>query len=101
MRIWVKPDKMAALSITPEDIAAAVREQNAQAPAGTVGSEPAPAGQEAQYNVRTVGLLREADEFADIVGRSNSDGSQEKINDVAPLALQPPGYHSLPPPHQP
>ncbi len=87
MRIWVKPDKMAALSITPEDIAAAVREQNAQAPAGTVGSEPAPAGQEAQYNVRTVGLLREADEFADIVVRSNSDGSQVKIKDVARVEL--------------
>jgi len=92
MRIWVKPDKMAALSITPEDIAAAVREQNAQAPAGTVGSEPAPAGQEAQYNVRTVGLLREADEFADIVVRSNSDGSQVKIKDVARVELGAQGY---------
>jgi hydrophobic/amphiphilic exporter-1 (mainly G- bacteria), HAE1 family len=56
MRIWVQPDKMAALGITPEEVAAAVREQNAQAPAGTIGSEPAPPGQEAQYNVRTVGL---------------------------------------------
>src|SRR5260370_39070111 len=83
MRIWVKPDKMAALSITPEDIAAAVREQNAQAPAGTVGSEPAPAWQQAQYNVRTVGLLREADGCADIVVRSNPDASQVKSNNVA------------------
>src|ERR1700739_2185966 len=87
MRIWVKPDKMAALGITPEEIAAAVREQNAQAPAGTVGSEPAPPGQETQYNVRTVGLLREANEFADIVVRSNPDGSQIKIKDVARVEL--------------
>jgi hydrophobe/amphiphile efflux-1 (HAE1) family protein len=87
MRIWVKPDKMAALGITPEEIAAAVREQNAQAPAGTVGSEPAPPGQETQYNVRTVGLLREASEFADIVVRSNPDGSQVKIKDVARVEL--------------
>ncbi|MBV8275126.1 MAG: multidrug efflux RND transporter permease subunit, partial [Verrucomicrobia bacterium] len=87
MRIWVQPDKMAALGITPEEIAAAIREQNAQAPAGTVGSEPAPPGQEVQYNVRTAGLLREADEFADIVVRSNPDGSQVKIKDVARVEL--------------
>src|SRR5580704_9893750 len=87
MRIWVKPDKMAALGITPEEIAGAVREQNAQAPAGTVGAEPAPSGQETQYNVRTVGLLREPSEFADIVVRSNPDGSQVKIKDVARVEL--------------
>ena len=87
MRIWVKPDKMAALGITPEEIAAAVREQNAQAPAGSIGSEPAPPGQETQYNVRTVGLLREADEFGNIVVRSNPDGSQVKIKDVARVEL--------------
>src|SRR6201993_294125 len=87
MRIWVKPEKMAALGITPEEIAAAVREQNAQAPAGTVGSEPAPPGQETQYNVRTVGLLREANEFSNIVVRSNSDGSLVKNKDVARVEL--------------
>jgi hydrophobic/amphiphilic exporter-1 (mainly G- bacteria), HAE1 family len=87
MRIWVQPDKMAALGITPEDIAAAVREQNAQAPAGTVGSEPAPPGQETQYNVRTTGLLRDANEFAEIIVRSNPDGSQVKIKDVARVEL--------------
>jgi hydrophobe/amphiphile efflux-1 (HAE1) family protein len=87
MRIWVKPDKMAALGITPEDIAAAIREQNAQAPAGAIGAEPAPPGQELQYNVRTVGLLREADEFSNIVVRSNSDGSLVKIKDVARVEL--------------
>jgi hydrophobe/amphiphile efflux-1 (HAE1) family protein len=87
MRIWVQPDKMASLGVMPEDIAAAVREQNAQAPAGTIGSEPAPAGQETQYNVRTVGLLREASEFAEIIVRSNPDGSQVKIKDVARVEL--------------
>src|SRR6202011_398262 len=70
-----------------EDIAAAIREQNAQAPAGTIGSEPAPPGQEAQYNVRTVGLMREASEFAEIILRSNPDGSQVKVKDVARVEL--------------
>ncbi|MBV8282336.1 MAG: efflux RND transporter permease subunit, partial [Candidatus Eremiobacteraeota bacterium] len=54
---------------------------------GTVGSQPAPPGQETQYNVRTVGLLREPEEFADIVVRSNPDGSQVKIKDVARVEL--------------
>jgi len=57
MRIWLDPNKMAALGITPEDVAGAIREQNVQAPAGVVGAEPAPSGQENQYNVRTLGLL--------------------------------------------
>jgi hydrophobe/amphiphile efflux-1 (HAE1) family protein len=87
MRIWVQPDKMASLGITPEEIAAAVREQNAQAPAGIIGSEPAPVGQETQYNVRTTGLLRDANEFAEIIVRSNPDGSQVKIKDVARVEL--------------
>jgi hydrophobe/amphiphile efflux-1 (HAE1) family protein len=87
MRVWVQPDKMASLGITPEDIATAIREQNAQAPAGTIGSEPAPAGQETQYNVRAVGLLREPKEFEEIIVRSNPDGSQVKIKDVARVEL--------------
>ena len=64
MRIWLLPDKLSVLGITPEDIAAAIREQNAQSPAGVVGAEPAPAGQETQYNVRAVGLLTDPKEIA-------------------------------------
>src|SRR5947209_16520824 len=87
MRIWLLPDKLAALGITPEDIAAAIREQNAQSPAGVVGAEPAPAGQETQYNVRAVGLLKDPKEFEEIIVRSNADGSQVKIKDVARVEL--------------
>jgi HAE1 family hydrophobic/amphiphilic exporter-1 len=87
MRIWLQPDKLAALGITPEDIAAAIREQNAQSPAGVVGAEPAPAGQETQYNVRAVGLLKDPKEFEEIIVRSNPDGSQVKVKDVARVEL--------------
>lgn len=87
MRIWLRPDKLAVLGITPEDVSAAIREQNAQSPAGVIGAEPAPDGQEFQYNVRTLGLLRTEEEFGNIIVRSNPDGSQVKVSDVARVEL--------------
>src|ERR1700736_4988206 len=87
MRVWLQPDKMAALGITPEDIASAIREQNAQTPAGVIGAEPAPTGQEKQYNVRALGLLTDPKEFEEIIVHSNSDGSQVKIKDVGRVEL--------------
>jgi HAE1 family hydrophobic/amphiphilic exporter-1 len=87
MRIWLRPDKLASLGITPQDIQSAIREQNAQAPAGRIGAEPAPPGQESQFNVRALGLLKDPHEFEDIIIRSSADGSQVKIKDVARVEL--------------
>src|SRR5215470_13777443 len=87
MRIWLKPDRLASLAITPSDIQNAIKEQNAQSPAGRIGAEPAPPGQESQFNVRTLGLLKDPKEFAEIIIRSNPDGSQVKIKDVARVEL--------------
>ncbi|MCP5519157.1 MAG: multidrug efflux RND transporter permease subunit [Verrucomicrobiales bacterium] len=87
MRVWLRPDKLAALGLTPEDVSNAIREQNAQSPAGVIGAEPAPPGQELQYNVRTLGLLRDASEFEEIIVRSSADGSQVKVKDVARVEL--------------
>ncbi|MGO8838141.1 MAG: efflux RND transporter permease subunit [Limisphaerales bacterium] len=87
MRIWLRPDKLASLGITPQDIQNAIKEQNAQAPAGRIGAEPAPPGQEMQFNVRAQGLLKDPKEFAEIIIRSNPDGSQVKIKDVGRVDL--------------
>jgi len=87
MRIWLRPDKLAVLGVTPDDVSAAIREQNAQAPAGVIGAEPAPPGQEFQYNVRTLGLLKTEEEFGEIIVRSDPDGSQVKVKDVARVEL--------------
>ncbi|MBX7208877.1 MAG: multidrug efflux RND transporter permease subunit [Verrucomicrobiaceae bacterium] len=87
MRIWLRPDKLELLGITPQDIANAIKEQNAQSPAGRVGAEPAPPNQEMQFNVRAAGLLKEPAEFEDIIIRSNANGSQVKIKDVARVEL--------------
>src|SRR6516164_11366582 len=87
MRIWLRPDKLASLGITPDDIQKALNEQNAQSPAGRIGAEPAPPGQQSQYNVRTLGLLKDPKEFAEIIIRSNPDGSQVKVKDVGRVEL--------------
>lgn len=87
MRVWLLPDKLASLGITPMDIYNAIKEQNAQAPAGRIGAEPAPKGQESQFNVRAQGLLKNPEEFAEIIIRSNNDGSQVKIKDVGRVEL--------------
>src|SRR5512138_75231 len=87
MRMWLRPDKLASLGITPQDISTAIKEQNAQAPAGRIGAEPAPPGQQNQFNVRALGLLKEPTEFEEIIIRSNPDGSQVKVKDVARVEL--------------
>ncbi|MFM7100578.1 MAG: efflux RND transporter permease subunit, partial [Verrucomicrobiota bacterium] len=87
MRVWLRPDQMAVLGITPGDVQAAIREQNAQSPAGRLGAEPAPPGQASQFNVRAAGLLRTAAEFGEILVRSRPDGSQVRVRDVARVEL--------------
>jgi HAE1 family hydrophobic/amphiphilic exporter-1 len=75
MRIWVKPDVLAKLGLGVPDLANAVRQQSNVNPSGQVGAEPAPAGIEKTYSVRSQGRLRTPEEFGQIVVRSNSDGS--------------------------
>jgi HAE1 family hydrophobic/amphiphilic exporter-1 len=87
MRIWLKPDKLASLGVTPTDISNAIKEQNAQSPAGRIGAEPAPPGQQSQFNVRALGLLKDPKEFEDIIVRSSRDGQQVKIKDVARVEM--------------
>src|SRR5881394_2662626 len=87
MRVWLRPDKLASLGVTPSDISNALKEQNAQSPAGRIGAEPAPPGQESQFNVRALGLLKDPKEFEEIIIRSNPDGSQGKIRDVGRVEL--------------
>ncbi len=87
MRVWLRPDKLALLGVTPTDVSNAIKEQNAQSPSGRIGAEPAPPGQESQYNIRAQGLLKEPEEFQEIIVRSNPDGSQVKIKDIGHVEL--------------
>ena len=87
MRVWVKPDQLAKLNLTVPDITGAIQEQNVIAPAGQIGGPPAMAGTQFTYQVRTRGRLTTAEEFGNVIIRSNSDGSQVRIKDVARVEL--------------
>jgi HAE1 family hydrophobic/amphiphilic exporter-1 len=87
MRLWVKPDQLAGLSITVPEIVAAILSQNTVNPAGQIGGEPAPKGQEFTYSVRAQGRLITPEEFADIVVRATSDGGIVRIKDVARIEM--------------
>ncbi|NND57104.1 MAG: multidrug efflux RND transporter permease subunit [Xanthomonadales bacterium] len=87
MRVWVKPDQLAKLGLTVPDITRAIQEQNVIAPAGQIGGPPAVPGTQFTYQVRTKGRLSTAEEFGKVVVRSNPDGSQVRVKDVARVEL--------------
>ena len=87
MRIWLKPDVLGRLGISVTEVQAAIRAQNVVNPAGQVGTEPAPAGQQMTYTVRAQGRLADPEEFAAIVVRENPDGSHVRVGDVARVEL--------------
>ncbi|TAK10492.1 MAG: multidrug efflux RND transporter permease subunit, partial [Rhizorhabdus sp.] len=87
MRIWLDPFKMSALGVTVGDVKAAVRAQNAQVSAGQVGSLPSVKGQALNAVVTAQSRLRTAEQFRDILLRSNRDGSVVKLADVARVEL--------------
>lgn len=87
MRIWVKPDNLAHLGITIPEIKSAIKEQNLVAPGGKFGAEPSPPGTEFTYAVNLPERLRSPEEFGEIVVRTNEDGSQIKIKDIARVEL--------------
>ena len=87
MRIWVKPDQLAKLNITIPEIMNAINAQNTVNPAGQVGAQPVPKGQEFTYSVRAQGRLQSEEEFGEIVLRANPDGSIVRVKDVARIEL--------------
>jgi len=87
MRIWVKPDQLTKLGMTVTDLTNAVQQQSAVNPAGQIGAEPAPKGQQFTYAVRAAGRLINAEEFGNIIVRQNPDGSTVRLKDVSRIEL--------------
>src|SRR6266498_3485710 len=87
MRLWVKPDQLAKLAITVPEIVAAIQSQNTVNPAGQIGGEPAPKGQEFTYSVRAQGRLTTPEEFEQIVVRAAPDGGIVRLKDVARVEM--------------
>ena len=87
LRVWVNPDQLAKLGVTATEVINAIQVQNNVNPAGQIGGEPVPSGQQFTYTVRTQGRLVTPEEFGNIVIRANPDGSVLHLRDVARVEL--------------
>ena len=87
MRIWLDPAKMARLAVTTQDVSTILNEQNVVAPAGTVGAEPAPPGQQMQYVASVKGRLSTPEQYGNIVVRTGADGAIVYLKDIARIEL--------------
>ena len=92
MRLQLDPEKMARLGVTVNDVAAAVREQNATNPAGRIGSEPAPEGTSLTIPVTTLGRLQTEQQFNDVIIRARADGSLIRLRDIGKASLASQSY---------
>jgi len=95
MRIWVKPDQLTKLGMTVSDLNNAVQQQSAVNPAGQIGGEPAPKGQQFTYAVRAPGRLITNEEFGNVIVRQNPDGSLVRLRDVARIELGSLNYQQI------
>src|ERR1700739_2649 len=95
MRIWVKPDQLTKLGLTVSDLNNAVQQQSAVNPAGQIGAEPAPKGQQFTYAVRAPRRLINAEDFGNIIVRQNPDGSTVRLKDVSRIELGSLNYQQI------
>ena len=87
MRLWLDPEKVAARGLTAGDVVRAVREQNVQVAAGTVGGPPMPEAVEYQLTVNAQGRLTSEEEFGDVIVKTDADGSTTRLRDVARVEM--------------
>jgi HAE1 family hydrophobic/amphiphilic exporter-1 len=87
MRCWVNPDKLASLNVTIPEIIKAIQVQNNVNPAGQIGGEPVPPGQQFTYTVRAPGRLPSAEEFGEIIVRAQPNAGVLRLKDVARVEL--------------
>jgi HAE1 family hydrophobic/amphiphilic exporter-1 len=94
MRLWLDPLRLAARQLTAGDVVNALREQNVNVAAGSVGDSPARAGQTYQMSVRAAGRLREPQEFEDIIVKAGSGAALVRLGDVGRAELGAETYSS-------
>src|SRR5687768_11815124 len=95
MRIWLRPDKLARLGITPADVISSIKEQNLQAPAGRIGMAPSPKDQQFTWTVSAPGRLVTTEEFENIIIRGTETAAQVRIRDVGRAELGSQDYNSF------
>lgn len=96
MRIWIKPDRLSQMGLTVPEIINAINNQNVIVPGGKFGAEPAPPGTEFTYTVRLPERFNSPEAFGEIVVRTQPDGSQTKLKDVATINLGVETYNMIP-----
>ncbi len=92
MRLWLDPKKMAKLGLSASDVVSTIQQQNAQVAAGQIGQPPVPHGQVFQYTMTTLGRLIDADQFADMMVKTDAQGRIVRVRDVARIELGAQGY---------
>ena len=95
MRIWLDPQKMAGLNVSTSEIKSAISNQNTQVTAGSLGALPTDDPQALQFTLKTNGRLSDVKEFENIIIRSNMDGSNIRLKDVARVELGAQSYSNL------
>jgi multidrug efflux pump subunit AcrB len=92
MRLWLDPDRMAARKVTPGEVTRAVETQNTQVAAGQIGQPPLGTGPAFQLTMSTLGRLMEADQFANLVVKTDAQGRLVRLRDVAEIEMGAQGY---------
>ncbi|HJU38091.1 MAG TPA: multidrug efflux RND transporter permease subunit, partial [Tahibacter sp.] len=87
MRVWLQPDRVAALGLTAGDVVRAIQEQNLQVSAGSIGAPPQKTNAEQQLSINAQGRLVTEEEFGDIVIKGDATGSITRLKDVARIEL--------------
>lgn len=93
MRFWLNPDKLASLGATTSDVIQAIKDQNLQVAAGSIGQPPSPKSQVFQYSILTKGRLAEVKEFEEIILKTKPDGSVVRMRDVGRVEMGAENYN--------
>lgn len=87
IRVWLDPNKMTSMSVSPQEVVNAVKEQNQQAAVGVIGQPPVPESTSFQYQLNTLGQLTEAEQFADIIVKTQENGQIVRVRDVGRVEM--------------
>lgn len=95
MRVWLDPEKLGSHGLTADDVIHAIEQQNVQVAAGQIGQPPSPKNQVFQFTMTTLGRLTDDEQFAEMVLKTEADGSLVQLKDVARTELGALGYDQV------
>ena len=87
MRVWLDPDKLQALALTPQDVIQAIQQQSQQVTAGQIGMPPTPPGHAFQYTLNINGRLEDVREFENVIVKTGNNGDVVRVRDIGRVEL--------------